>query len=190
MDSSQLPDRKFRVIEGPRGGLIVDHNLVELTVERDGGNLYTDHDNREVYGSLHFQNNLIKNPGRGIFWSISKYSNLHFTHNHVIANTTITPREEGFFDINGNSDFTNIEITNNIIEVNGLSRPLMRNNESRKLAKIVNNHFVNVADTLQYENKRTKVKAGLVEILNFECGYKNEYRVNGWNAVQISGQKK
>ncbi len=178
------------VIEGPRGGLIVDHNLVELTVEKDGGNFYTDHDNNEVLGSLDFHNNLIKNPGRGIFWSIGKYNDLHFSNNHVIANTTITPREDGLFDINGNSDFENIEIKDNIIEINGLSRPLMRNDKSRKLAKIENNHFVNVADTMQYENKRSTAKAGLIEPLNFECGYKNEYRVNGWSAVQTPEQTK
>lgn len=172
------------IIEGPRGYLIVDHNLIDMSVEQDGGNLYTDHDNREVYGPLKFYNNLIKNPGRGIFWSVSKYNNYSFYNNHVVANTTITPRKEGLFDFNTNSVFDSIEIKDNFIACNGLARPLLRNPLSNK-ALIENNVLINISDSLLYANSKKDRQRGFKENLVFKCGYRSEFLVNNWK-----GEKK
>ena len=42
--------------------------------------------------------NLIRNPGRGLFWTNGGYNNLHFHHNHVKAATPTRP--DGLFGFN------------------------------------------------------------------------------------------
>ena len=82
----------------------------------------------------------------------------------------------------GNSDFSTIQIIDNIIECQGQSRPLLRCDESYG-AVILNNRLTNVSDTDRYENPQSEQKAGLESPLEFECGVHGEYTVNGWTAA-------
>ncbi|MBD3419654.1 MAG: hypothetical protein GF398_05990 [Chitinivibrionales bacterium] len=70
-------------------------------------------------------------------------NNISFRNNHVKANTTVTPRTEGLFGFNRTSDFSTIEIIDNISECYGTTRPLLRNDESCG-ATSENNTFTNI----------------------------------------------
>lgn len=74
-----------------------------------------------------------------------------------------------------------------MIECQGLSRPLLRNDESYG-AVIENNTLVNVSDTDRYENPKTDAGCGLESPLKFECGVHGEVNVNGWEA-QLSSDR-
>jgi hypothetical protein len=77
-------------------------------------------------GPTSFHDNLIRNPGRGIFWSAGIYNGLTFANNHVRANTL--SRTEGFFGFNAGNDFASTIIRDNIIEgIAANPRPLVRN---------------------------------------------------------------
>ncbi len=170
-------------LEWSRSGAEVDNNLFDFDVNRDEGNLiscwtpYTD-------GSTKFHDNLIKNPGRGVFWSEHVYNGFQFYNNHVITNTTTTPRNEGLFGFNSGTNFSTIKIENNIIECFGLSRPLMRNSQSYN-AIVSNNKLVNVSDASSFVNMQTATKQGPINPLKFELGSKNEYAIDGWNVSKI-----
>ena len=59
-------------IEGARNGLEVNNNLFDFDTADDGGNLISQFGNNNspiAPGDLAFHNNLVKNPGRGVFWS-------------------------------------------------------------------------------------------------------------------------
>jgi hypothetical protein len=80
--------------------------------------------------------------------------------------------------MNKTSDFSTIVVKDNIFEIHGLSRPLMRNDESRT-ALIQNNTLINVSDSASYDNKPTGAKRGLLEPLYFHVGAYDEYLVDG-----------
>ncbi|MEM7621613.1 MAG: GC-type dockerin domain-anchored protein [Planctomycetota bacterium] len=131
----------------------------------------------------------VRNPGRGVFWSGPIFNGLDFYNNHIITNTTATPRTEGLFGFKQNAnnagdtpDLSTISITSNIIEMNGLSRPLVRNSDSPEAAAITidNNTLVNVADTANYANPDTGLPRGPVEPLVFPVGVNGEFTVNGF----------
>lgn len=167
-------------IEFVRNGVEIDHNLFDFDVEKDGGNLISGFGRAPAAGPAQFHNNLVSNPGRGVIWINEPYDNLVVRNNHIVARPTMTPRTEGLFGLNGNSDFSTIQIIDNIIECQGQPRPLLRNEASYK-ATIRNNRLTNVSDTDRYENPQTDATAGLEKPLLFQCGVHGELTVDGWN---------
>jgi len=165
-------------LELPRNSVEIDHNVFVFDPAQDGGNLISRFGNKPAPGPTKFHNNLILNPGRGIFWSAGIYNNLSFYNNEVIANKTATPRTEGLFGFNSETDFSTVEIKDNVIKVNGVSRPLVRNEASYR-ALIENNTLTNVSDVSKYRNPDTGAPRGLLEPLSFQVGAGGEFAVEG-----------
>ncbi len=166
-------------IEFVRNGVEIHHNVFDFDVASDGGNLISGFGKAPAQGPASFHNNLVSNPGRGVIWINEPYDNLVVRNNHIITRTTATPRKEGLFGLNEKSDFSTIQITDNIIECEGLARPLLRKDESYG-ATIRNNRLNNVSDTDRYENPQTDAKPGPEEPLSFQCGVNGELTVDGW----------
>ena len=166
-------------IEFVRNGIEISHNLFDFDVEQDGGNLISGFGRAPAAGPAKFHNNLVSNPGRGVIWINEVYNNLEVRNNHIITRTTATPRQEGLFGFNRDCDFKTIAIRNNIIECQGQSRPLLRNDASYD-AVIENNRLTNVADTDRFKNPATDAPVGLEEPLKFACGVHGETVVDGW----------
>jgi nitrous oxidase accessory protein len=175
-------------LEWTRNGAEISHNVFVFDPKRDSGNLISSFGQEPAAGATKFYNNLIQNPGRGLFWSKGVYNNFSFYNNEVIANKTETPRTEGLFGFSGDTNFKTIEIRDNIIKVQGLSRPLMRNAESYS-ANIKNNEFVNITDIDQFENPKTGAQRGLIEPLVFQVGAHGEFSVDGVKVSQSSEEK-
>ncbi len=172
-------------IEFVRNGVEIDHNLFDFEVEKDGGNLISGFGKAPARGPALFHNNLVSNPGRGVIWIKGRYDNLVVRNNHIIARTTVTPRDEGLFGLNGQSNFSTIKITDNIIECQGQPRPLLRTDASYE-ATIRNNQLTNVSDADRYENPVTQAKTGLEKQLRFQCGVNGELSVEGWRTKPTS----
>ncbi len=168
-------------IEFVRNGVEIDHNLFDFDVKKDHGNLISGFGKAAAKGPASFHNNLVNNPGRGVIWINEPYSNLEIRNNHIITRTTTTPRKEGLFGFNRDCDFKTISIRDNIIECQGLSRPLLRRDESYG-AMIHNNALTNISDTDRYANPLADQRSGLEEPLKFECGVHGEFVVDGWKA--------
>ena len=168
-------------IEFVRNGVEIDHNLFDFTTASDGGNLISGFGSAAAPGPASFHNNLVKNPGRGVYWVNEVFNNIEFRNNHVIANTTATPRLDGLFGFNSACDFSTITIKDNIIECIGQTRPLVRNTASNS-ALISNNTLINVSGTGNYSNPNTGAVRGLTAPLLFTCGVNSELTVNGWNS--------
>jgi len=169
-------------IEFVRNGVEIDHNLFDFDVSKDHGNLISGFGRAPAPGPALFHNNLVSNPGRGVIWINEPYNNITVRNNHIITRTTATPRKEGLFGFNRKCDFKTFTFENNIIECEGTSRPLFRNDESYG-ATVRNNKLVNVADTDRHANEQTGEKQGPVEPLKFKCGAYGEYTVDGWNVT-------
>lgn len=167
-------------LEWPRNGTEVDHNLFDFSLSDDSGNLISGFGSAAAGGPGTFHNNLVKNPGRGVYWVNEIFNNMVFRNNHIITNTTVTPRTEGLFGFNSGCNFSTITIKDNIIECIGQARPLVRNTASNS-AFIQNNTLTNVSDTANYANASTSAVRGLEAPLSFTCGVNNESTVNGWN---------
>jgi hypothetical protein len=172
-------------LEWAHNGVEVDHNVFVFSLEQDYGNLISNFDPEPAEGPTKFHNNLILNPGRGIAWHNGIYNNFSFYNNEVLVNETITPRTEGLFGFNSNTDFSTVEIRDNVIKVNGISRPLMRNPESYS-AIIQNNTLVNIADIDNFENSDTGAPRGLLEPLLFNVGVNGEFLVDGFDLLPTS----
>ncbi len=170
-------------LEWARNGAEVDHNLFDFDVEKDKGNLISEFGQVAYEGPTLFHDNLIKNPGRGLFWGRAAISNYSFYNNHVIANKTVTPREDGLFGFNTASDFSTIAIRDNIFECRGLDRPLVRNEESYG-ATIENNSFTGISDENKIDNPQTGNVKGPTEHLKFYVGVNDEYLVDGWTVTK------
>ncbi len=177
-------------IEGPRNGITVHRNLFDFETGKDKGNLVSQFGGSTALNSGPFvmHNNLIKNPGRGVFWSDPPQNGLTFRNNEVIANTTATPRTEGLFGIKvsnntGTTDFSTIRIADNVITVNGQQRPLMRNDPSRTGSVIENNTLTGITDTGSYSNPNTRATRGLQAPLLFDVGADAAFTVDGWNLL-------
>lgn len=166
-------------IEFVRNGVKVHHNLFDFDVEQDGGNLISGFGKAPAKGPAEFHNNPVNNPGRGVIWINEPYDHLTVRNNHIVTRTTVTPRKEGLFGLNEESDFSTIAIIDNVIECIGQPRPLLRKDASYG-ATIRNNHLTNVSDVDRYENPQTGEKAGLQEQLQFRCGVRGEFTVDGW----------
>jgi len=130
-------------------------------------------------GPALFHNNLVNNPGRGVIWIKEPYNNLTVRNNHIIARTTVTPRTEGLFGLNGNSDFKTVRISDNIVECIGQTRPLLRGEPSYQAA-VLNNRLDNVSDAKRFPAVSNAATVGLERPLTFQCGVHGEQTVNGW----------
>ena len=171
-------------IEFVRNGVEIDHNLFDFDTLADHGNLISGFGKAAAKGPATFHNNLISNPGRGVIWINEPYSNLEIRNNHIISRSTKTPRTDGLFGFNSNSDSKTITIRDNVIECLGQTRPLLRSKVS--LSTIVeNNRLTNVSDTDRYSNERHERPIGLEEPLKFECGVHGEILVDGWKTQQV-----
>lgn len=173
--------RRSYALEWARNSVEVDYNLFDFDPADDGGNLISNFGSEPAEGPTYFHDNLIKNPGRGLFWSQGVYNRFFFYNNSVKANTEI--RQNGLFKINQNS--TAIVIRDNIIE-NTLAnpRPLLENPTHNRVV-VENNTLSNITDSEAYANLDTGAMRGPIESLFFKVGVNDEYTVDGWEA-QIS----
>lgn len=176
---------KSYALEWARNGAEVNNNVFVFDPAKDNGNLISNFDPNPAQGPTKFHNNLIVNPGRGIAWHKGIYNNFAFYNNEVIANKTAKPRKDGLFGFNPDTDFSTIEIRDNVIRANGTSRPLMRNQESYG-AIIENNQLVNISDVNQFENPDTGKPKGLLEPLFFEVGVRGEFTIDGADLTRAS----
>ena len=176
--------RKSYALEWHRNGAEIDHNLFDFSTEDDGGNLISGFGKVPAPGPTDFHHNLVRNPGRGLFWDNGPYNNFSFHHNHVIGKTTKTPRKDGLFGFSKQTDFRTISIAHNIIELAGTERPLMRNDASYGAA-IANNALTGISNTDQFENPQTNEPRGLSETLAFRAGVGGEYAIDGWTVRRV-----
>lgn len=174
--------RKSYALEWARRGAEIDNNLFDFATTSDTGNLISNFDTIVSTGGTKFHDNLIKNPGRGLYWGDIAYNNFSFYNNHVIANTTVTPRTEGLFDFEPTTTFSTITVKDNIFECIGQTRPLFRN--SACYASVIqNNTLTGITDSANYSNANTGATRGPLAPLFFTCGNYGEYTVNGWNVA-------
>lgn len=166
-------------IEFVRNGVEIDHNLFDFDVKKDHGNLISGFGSADAKGPAVFHNNLVSNPGRGVIWINEVFDNLEVRNNHIVTRTTETPRKDGLFGFNPKCDFKTIAIRDNLIECEGEPRPLLRCKESYQ-SVVENNKLVNVADADKLKNPKAGRTVGLEEPLEFECGVKGEFTVDGW----------
>ena len=170
-------------IEFARNGVEISHNLFDFDKAKDHGNLIAAFGDVAAKGPASFHNNLVSNPGRGVIWMNEPYANLEVRNNHIIARTTATPRTEGLFGFNENSDFNTFRFRDNIIECEGTARPLFRNDASGA-AVVENNKLVNITDTSRYKNEATGKPQGLEKPLRFQCGVNGELTVDEWKLLK------
>lgn len=165
-------------LEWARNAAEVDHNLFDFSTDDDGGNLISSFRREPAQGATRFHDNLIRNPGRGLFWAEGVYNQFSFYNNHVKAATTTRP--DGFFGFNPKTNFSTIVIRDNIIEnTPDRPRPLMRNRQSYA-ATIENNRLLHISDSDQFQNPATGAIQGPKQPLLFQAGVEGEYRINGW----------
>jgi nitrous oxidase accessory protein len=164
-------------IEFVRNGIEIDHNLFDFdVVKADGNNLISGFGNADAKGPATFHNNIVRNPGRGVIWINEVFNHLEVRNNHIVTNTTPTPRKEGLFGLNPKTDFSTVTIRDNVIECIGQTRPLFRNEQSYG-ATVTNNLLTNVADADKAKNPMGTTKPGLEAPLTFTCGVHDEMTV-------------
>lgn len=174
--------RRGYAIEFVRNGVEIDHNLFDFDLaEADGCNLISAFGRSEAKGPATFHNNIVRNPGRGVIWMNEIFNRLEIRNNHIITNTTPTPRKDGLFGFNPKCDFATITIRDNLIECIGQPRPLLRCQESYG-AVIRNNVLTNVADIDRLKNPMGTTKPGLEAPLTFSCGVRDELTVTDGQA--------
>lgn len=166
-------------LEWTRNSTEIDHNLFDFKVNQDGGNLISSFGDEPAPGPTDIHNNLINNPGRGIFWANGPYNRFRFYNNHVRSNGE--NRQEGFFGFHPATDFDTIEIRDNIIENTAANpRPLVRNDASYR-ATVQNNRLVNISDADRFTNAATGAPRGPREPLQFAVGVDDAYQVDDWS---------
>ncbi len=168
-------------IEFARNGVEIDSNLFDFDVRHDHGNLIAGFGNADAKGPLSFHDNLVSNPGRGVLWINEVFNRVEIRNNHIKTRTTAERRQEGLFGFNPKCDFRTIAIKDNVIECEGLARPLLRCDESYGAA-VENNRLVNVADAGKLKNAPADRPVGPREPLRFECGSHGEFVIDGWTA--------
>ncbi len=176
-------------LEWNRNDIEVAWNLFDFDVNQDGGHLITNFDNgsNASASGTKFHNNLIKNPGRGLFDAPfgHAYNDFNFYNNHVIGNTTATPRTGGLFGFPTATDESTMTIKDNIFEFNGQSRPLFKNSASYAV-NVENNTLTNISDTGNYSNTSTSAVRGTTAPLLFNVGQDGEYLVDGWDISEVN----
>ena len=166
-------------IEFVRNGVEIDHNLFDFDPKKDHGNLIASFGDVAAKGPMKFHNNLVSNPGRGVIWINEPFNNVEVRNNHIVCRKTATPRTDGLFGFNPKCDFKTIAIRDNLIECEGQARPLLRAEESYG-ATVANNTLTNVSDAAKLKNPKADRPVGLEKPLQFECGVKGEFTVDGW----------
>lgn len=170
--------RRSYALEWTRNSVEIDHNLFDFDPTQDGGNLISSFGDEPAPGPTDFHDNLIKNPGRGIFWAKGVYNRFRFYNNSVRANGQ--NRQEGLFGFSPATDFTTIEIRDNIFENTAANpRPLMRNDASYR-ARVQNNTLINVSDGDRLTNQNTGALRGPVAPLRFAVGVNGAFEIDGW----------
>ena len=169
-------------IEFVRNGIEIDHNLFDFDVAKDHGNLISGFGKAEAKGPMFFHNNLVSNPGRGVLWINEPYHHAEIRNNHIITRPTATPRTEGLFGFNPNSDFSQITLRDNIIECIGTPRAVFRKAEAYN-ATVTNNALINVADADRFGPSADPKTVGLEAPLKFNCGVHGEFAVDGWKVT-------
>jgi nitrous oxidase accessory protein len=172
--------KKGYSLEWTRNGAEVDHNLFDIDLADDDGNLMSGFATEAAPGPTDFHNNLVRNFGRGIAWFKGPFAGFRCYNNHF--KTDNVTRTEGIFGFHTSSTFSTIQIKDNIIECSSARpRPLMRNAQSYA-ALIQNNTLTNVSDTGSYANTDTGAIRGPTAPVQFFCGANDEFHVDGWNA--------
>jgi hypothetical protein len=172
--------RRSYALEWARNSAEIDHNFFDFSLTDDTGNLVSNFGSEAAPGPTFFHNNHIRNPGRGLFWSMGVFNGLTFANNHVRANTLT--RSDGLFGFNPANDFTTTIIRDNIIEgVAANPRPLVRNAASHA-AVIQNNTLLHISDTASYANPVSAASKGPLTPLRFEVGAQGETFVESWKS--------
>ncbi len=167
-------------LEWTRNSVEVDHNLFDFDPDHSDGNLVSSFGDEPAPGPTDFHDNLIKNPGRGIFWANGVYNRFRF-HNNVVK-AEGGDRSQGLFAFHPDTDFSTIVIRDNIFESTGTNpRPLMRNDASYR-ATVQNNTLTHIADAGRLPNRTTAAARGLAAPLSFTVGVNGAYQVDGWTA--------
>jgi len=101
-------------IEFARDGVEIDHNLFDLLAAGwEDGRLISAWCAGD--GPARFHNNLIKDPGYGLFFNTDAYNNFQFYNNHVIANPTPNMYTDGLFIFGEGASNTDV-IKDNIFD--------------------------------------------------------------------------
>ena len=87
---------KSYAIEFSRNHVEVNNNLFDFSTEDDVGNLVSEFSKVLSPGPAKFHNNLIKNPGRGLFWTNGGYNHLQFVTIQVPCNPPGTQENSHF----------------------------------------------------------------------------------------------
>ena len=175
-------------IEYHRNGIEIDHNLFDFSTAADGGNLISGFGEAAAVGSTRMHDNLVSNPGRGLYWNEGVYDDFAFYNNHVKGETTVTPRTEGLFAFRPErdgvvTDWSKIVVRDNIFDLSGTLRPLMRNDEGHA-AVIENNTLTGISDARAYANPTTDQPRGPLEPLCFRLGADEEWTLDGWSLAK------
>ncbi|BAM02803.1 right-handed parallel beta-helix repeat-containing protein [Phycisphaera mikurensis] len=195
-------------IEGTRNNLDVHHNLFSIDPDDDGGNLMSSFGGGfkgVVGGPVSFRDNLIDNPGRGIFWSDEPHDNFEFIRNHVrLDESEPNPFGTGLFGFRvsqddgeggrSETDFSTLTLADNLFEVLGgedATRELFRNPQSFA-ARVENNDFDGITFTAAPENfdfaafnPDTGAARGPSGPLVFHAGVGGEYAVDGFSFTLV-----
>ena len=176
-------------IEGARNGLLVESNVFEFDINDDGGNLFVNFGKVPVPGPMAFRNNIVVNPGRGLFATQSVHDNVQVVGNHIVARQTITPRDSALLnfrdsDSDGNTtDYSTITIADNVIEVLGRPRPLV-NSDASGGSNIFNNTLIGISDTDRFANPDSGQPRGQAENLRFVVGADEGRTIDGAAVLQ------
>ncbi len=176
-------------LEGPRNDFIVEENIFAFSPEADGGNLVSTFGNEyPTYPEgMVFRRNMILNPGRGIFWSDSSVNGLDFENNHVYVVPTQNDRTTPMFDFNPSGNLANVTLADNIIEMDGVSRPLF-NGAIAGGVTLRNNKLVGVSDAGELGNPQTGAAQGIGEPLRFAVGVDGAYAVDSLELLDAARQ--
>ena len=170
-------------LEGPRNDFIIEENVFAFSPDAntgaDKGNLVSTFGNSySTYPEgMVFKRNLILNPGRGIFWSGSSVNELDFSNNYVYVVPTINNRTNPMFDFRDDGNTAGVTLSDNVIEMDGVSRPLLNDAITGKV-KLSNNKLVGVSDADELDNPQTGAVQGLGEPLRFSVGVDGAYEID------------
>ena len=167
-------------VELTRNSTLIEDNVFLSPRGDDGGNFLASFGTNNAPGPLTVTGNLFVNPGRGVFWSDPAYDNVSFTNNEILAGEIPTEtRRQGLFGffpgiasgggMREGTDFSTVTIADNVVEVFGTPRELVRN-DATGTANIANNTLANISDTARYANPDTGETRGLTGPLRFYVG--------------------
>ena len=180
-------------IEGPRNDFIIEENVFAFSPDAntgaDKGNLVSTFGNSySTYPEgMVFQRNLILNPGRGIFWSGSSVNELDFSNNYVYVVPTINNRTNPMFDFRDDGNTAGVTLSDNVIEMDGVSRPLLNDAIAGKM-KLNNNKLIGVSDADELDNPQTGAVQGLGEPLRFSVGVDGAYEIDSRDLLDAARQ--